>query len=201
MIKVTLITNNPRKTIIVPENKTVRQILEENDINYAMATTAVDGATLAVGEMDETLSDMGLTEKAVISVLANKNNAAKAQIIGSAAVITSDLTPDQIKTVKKYHPEALTLYDEEEEPIFAVDVEEDSTGSINACGAVFGSAVNADGKATITCVIDPALSKEDLLDKLGRPILKLTELEKNMPDVLDKVKSEVELVKAAIEFM
>lgn len=200
MIKVTLITNNPRKTILASENETVKEILEKNDVNYGNAATAVDGATLSAGEINMTLRDLGIEEKAIISVLAHKDNAAKATIAGSACVVTSKLKPEDIKRFKKFHPELLVMTDEDGEPQFAIDIDDDTPGSLNNYGAVFGSATNSEGNATITIVIDPATEDvtELVYEKLGRAIMKLNELEKKLIEALPDLDAEECAIRANI---
>ena len=201
MVKVTLITNNPRKTVFVPETKTVKQILDENEVNYGSAATAVDGATLNAGEINKTLAELGVEDKVVISVLAHKDNAAKATINAAACVITSALKPEQIKRYKKYHPEALQLVDEDDEPVFAIDLDEEGPGSINAYGAVFGAATNAEGFATITIVLDPTNEDKKALiaDKFGRALMHLADLEEQLLDRLGELDAEEESILSNIE--
>lgn len=201
MVKVTLITNNPRKTVFVPETKTVKQILDENEVNYGSAATAVDGATLSAGEINMTLAELGVEDKVVISVLAHKDNAAKATINAAACVITSALKPEQIKRYKKYHPEALQLVDEDDEPVFAIDLDEEGPGSINAYGAVFGAATNAEGFATITIVLDPTNEDKKALiaDKFGRALMHLADLEEQLLDRLGELDAEEESILSNIE--
>lgn len=199
MIRVTLITNNPRKTVIAEETKTIKQLLDENDVSYGSAATALDGATLSASEMNKTLAELGVTEKAVVSVLAHKDNAAKAVINGSACVITSTLTAEQIKKYKKFHPEALVLYDEDE-PVFAIGYDPEGPGSIDGNGAMFGSAVDSEGHATITVMLDPA--EEDLeglvFDRIGRALLNLKELEDLLLEKVGDIEAEEAEIRAAI---
>ena len=183
MIKVTLISNNPRQSFMANEANTVKQILDERDVTYGNAAVSVDGATLNAGEINKSLAELGVEEKVVISVLAHKDNAANVSVAGAAAIITSGL--------KKYRPEALTLYDEDDEPIYAIDYDE-GPGSINRNGAVFGAATNADGYATITVVLDPAEEdkKQLVIDKLGAALLKLNELETGLAGLDEELSAE-----------
>ena len=78
---------------------------------------------------------------------------AKIVIAGDAVVVKSELNLEDIKTIAKYQPKALTLMggDEGKEPIFALGTTT-GTGSINSVGASFGKA-DSDGKAVITMVM------------------------------------------------
>ena len=200
MIKVTIVSNNPRVTDIVSENKTVRQVLEEHDVNYANAAVSMDGFTLQLGDLDKTLAQHGITEKTTISALANKDNAAQATIVGSSCVVKSTLTPEEIKQLKKLHPEALTMTDEDGEPVFAIDIDEETPGSINSVGACFGRATSADGKATITVVLDPAADNAvDLVyEKLGKALAYLDDMETQIAEVIPTLAEEEARVKAMI---
>ena len=147
------------------------------------------------------LSRLGVEDKVVISVLAHKDNAAKATINAAACVITSALKPEQIKRYKKYHPEALQLVDEDDEPVFAIDLDEEGPGSINAYGAVFGAATNAEGFATITIVLDPTNEDKKALiaDKFGRALMHLADLEEQLLDRLGELDAEEESILSNIE--
>ena len=50
---------------------------------------------------------------------------AKIMVAGDAVVVTSDMKLEDIKLVKKYRPEALTLFEgegEEKEPVFKIGI-------------------------------------------------------------------------------
>lgn len=62
MLKITVGTNTNRKTVMVTEDTTLRQCLEENDINYATGQTSLDGCVLQPGDMDKTFAAMRYRE-------------------------------------------------------------------------------------------------------------------------------------------
>lgn len=200
MIKVTIVSNNPRVTDIVADTKTVRQILEEHNVTYTNAAVSMDGFTLRLGDLDKSLAQLGITEKTTISALANKDNAAQAIIVGSSCVVKSALTPDEIKQLKKLHPEALVMTDEDGEPMFAIDIDEESPGSINSVGACFGNATSADGKATITIVLDPTLENpvDVVYEKLGTALSYLKDMEEQLAEVIPTLAEEEARVKEMI---
>jgi len=199
MVKITLITNNPREVDIVPETMTVREFLEKHNVNYGLSSTSIDGSPLNTAGLDATFADHQVTERAIVTSLPNKDNGAQAVVVGSSCVIKSTLTPEQIKKVKKLHPEMLTMYDEDE-PCFAIDIDETQPGSINEVGACFGSATSPDGKATITVVIDPASEDpaETVYNRLGQALLLLDEAEKNIVEALPEMDEEERKVRAMI---
>ena len=74
-IRVTVGNNMKRDTILVDDSKTPRQVLEENDIDYTTGVTSLDGCALAPGFLDKTFSDIGITEKCVLTNVVKADNA------------------------------------------------------------------------------------------------------------------------------
>ena len=193
MIKISLVTNNPKVVDIVSETMTVREFLDKHNVNYSVGKTSIDGVTLGVGELDKTFAQYNLGERATVSCLANKDNAAvKAVVMGSSCVITSSLTPGQIKRIKKFHPEALVMQDENDEPVFAIDIDENGPGSINNNGACFGNAVSAEGKATITILTDPTSDnpEEIVYEKIGSALMYLDTMEHELLELIPRLDQE-----------
>ena len=75
MISVTIGTNLNRNKITVDENTTLRQVLEDNEIEYGSATVNLDGASLAQGDMDKSFAQMGITEKCYLCAVVKAENA------------------------------------------------------------------------------------------------------------------------------
>lgn len=125
---------------------------------------------------------------------------AKINVIGDAVVVTSELKLEDIKLVKKYRPNALTLFEEidgQKEPVFAVTAAECGSGDINEYGASFGGETRDGEKhATITTILKgaPADLKEYLADKLGGPLMKLNKVEQQVPAVLAEIAAEKQAV-------
>ena len=118
---------------------------------------------------------------------------AKIVIAGDAVVVKSTLNLEDIKTIAKYQPKALTLMGGEDgkEPIFAVGVSTDA-GDITVHGASFGRA-DGEGKATITMVtpgVPTEKAKEWVADKLGAAITNLNALEAKLPSVLEGIAAQ-----------
>ena len=200
MVKITLITNNPREVDIVPETMTVREFLEKHNVNYGLASTSVDGSPVNSAGLDKSFAEHNVTTRAIVTSLPNKDNGAQAIVVGSSCVVKSSLTPEEIKRVKKFHPEALMMYDENNEPVFAIDIDETQPGSIDDVGACFGNATSTDGKATITIVIDPAAEDpgELVYEKLGRSLLYLREMEENLVEMLPSMNDEERNIRSMI---
>lgn len=204
MVKVTLITNDPKEVDIVPETMTIREFLKKHNVNYGMTTTSIDGVPLAVGGMDKSFADYKVTNETTVASIANKDNGDGQQpqvfIAGSSAIIKSTLTPDEIKRVKKFHPEALVMDDEDGYPCYAVDIDEEQPGSINDNGACYGNATSTDGKATITILLEPTAEDTVQLvyDKIGRSLVCLKEIENHIREVLPELDTEEREIRSMI---
>lgn len=120
---------------------------------------------------------------------------AKVTIVGNAAVVTSTLKYEDIKTVAKYRPAELTLKGGEDgkEPVFAIAAK-DGNGNINAFGACFGAATRDEDKfAQITLVVDANGDtdvKELIADQLGGALVNLAKLEEKLPAVIVEINAE-----------
>ena len=127
---------------------------------------------------------------------------AKIIIAGDAVVITSSLKLEDLRTVKKYRPDALILKGGEDgkEPIFAIDVVS-GNGDITQYGASFGKATNDDKKlATVTMFFGGIEGdiKEAVADKVGGALINLGKLEESIPEVIKEIVDEKAKVMAAI---
>lgn len=63
MIKVWLGNNNERTNVIVDESRTLRSVLEENNIDYARTSLHLDGASLAPGDINKTFASFNVGEQ------------------------------------------------------------------------------------------------------------------------------------------
>lgn len=116
---------------------------------------------------------------------------AKISIVGDAAVVTSTLSVEDIKTLKKYRPEALTLMGGEDgkEPVFAVELA-DGCGSISKYGITFSGATrDGEKKATLTLILKNVTGdvREYVADMYGSALAHLNEMESILPGVLADV--------------
>lgn len=70
MINVIVGTNTNRKRITVDPNRTVKSVLEENNIDYAVGNIHLDGLTVAGEGLNKTFTEHGITEScALIAVV------------------------------------------------------------------------------------------------------------------------------------
>ena len=128
---------------------------------------------------------------------------ARINVIAKAVVVTSTLKIDEIKMVKKYRPEALTLFEGEgdkKEPVFCIGLTR-GAGEINQYGASFSENTLGDGKeAQVTMILPDGISdvKEYVSDAIGRAVIKLNKLEATIPGVIEEIKAEKAEIEANI---
>lgn len=119
---------------------------------------------------------------------------AKIVVAGDAAVITSAMRLEDLRTIEKYRPKELVLKGGEDgkEPIFGIGTTH-GVGNINAVGASFGAETRDDEKlACITMIIDGVTGdvKDWIADRLGAAIINLNKLEAKLPAVLEEIAAE-----------
>ena len=124
---------------------------------------------------------------------------ARINVTGKAIVIKSAIKLEDVLTIKKYAPEALTLLGGEDgkEPIFMIGVASDGAGNINQYGATFDATTNdPEGKATVTKILDDVEGdiKEAIADTYGKYVITLNKLEEKLPQSLAEVRAERERI-------
>lgn len=124
---------------------------------------------------------------------------AKIVIAGEAAVITSSMKLEDLRTIRKYRPDALVLKggDDGTEPIFAISVATSGGGDINQYGATFATESHDGAKlATITLVGLPGGEniREAVAECVGSAIISLNKIEETLPGVLAEIAAEKQAV-------
>lgn len=66
MIRCIIGTNTDRRNITVDPNRTVKSVLEENNIDYAVGNIHLDGLTVAGEGLNKTFTEHGITESCVL---------------------------------------------------------------------------------------------------------------------------------------
>jgi len=193
--------------LTVDSSRTLRSILDEAGLNYSRGLLQYNGAILSKDALDSTIEEVtdNPNQKQILRVTVKAENAADeavAVVNGAAMVITSSATPEQLKTMKKYRPQALKLMEGEgnaKKEVFMVDIAK-GDGCISPLGAIFSERTNKDGKATITIPVPQDVTdvKAWAADTLGVSILHLRKLEKQFAPMLKDVAAEKEAVAAAI---
>lgn len=118
-------------------------------------------------------------------------------INGDACVIKSTMKLEDLKTIKKYRPDALVLKGGEDgkEELFRIGVSEGNPGSLNKYGATFGRVANdGSGLASVTMMIgvvpDGGVTREFVADQIGYAVNTLTKLEATLPAVVSEIAAE-----------
>jgi len=75
MITVTVGNNLQRIPVVVSPDTTIRQILEENEMDYSRTAFHLDGASLQSGDLDKTLAQLGITTKCFLISVAKADSA------------------------------------------------------------------------------------------------------------------------------
>lgn len=133
----------------------------------------------------------------ILHIIKGGKDMAKLNVIGNAAVITSTIKYEDIKTVKKYRPDALVLYDgegEKKKPVFAIDVGAPQANQI--CIIFNGKTHDDDGFATYTELIPSSAGniKEELADIFGATLTGLKKIEATFPAIIEEIKTDREAV-------
>lgn len=66
MIKIIVGPNTNTKEVIISPERTPRQILEEQGINYSVGGISLDGISIGGPKLDETFGQLGVKEKAYL---------------------------------------------------------------------------------------------------------------------------------------
>lgn len=77
MVQVTVGNNLKREKVVVDGNATLRQVLEDNNVDYTRGVMHLDGSTLQPGDLDRTFDDMGIKEKCFLLNVVKADNARK----------------------------------------------------------------------------------------------------------------------------
>lgn len=128
---------------------------------------------------------------------------AKVTIAGNAVVVTSSVKLEELYTIMKYRPAALTLMGGKgnDEEIFTIDVGVDDCGDLNLYGAYFCNETHDEAKlACITMCLDGVDGdiREFVADQLGGALMNLGKLEQTLPGVLESIKAERQAIMANI---
>lgn len=128
---------------------------------------------------------------------------AKITIAGDAVVVTSSMTLEDLKLIKKYRPKALNLMGGEnnKDVLYSILVGE-GNGSVNETGAYFGRTTNDEAKLaciTMASAPTPGDIKEFVADTIGGYVMLLTKLEDTLPTVVEEIKAEKERVLGNIQ--
>lgn len=127
---------------------------------------------------------------------------ARITLAGDAVVVTSALTLEELRKIKKYKGNALTLYGgaDGDEPLFRITVDQEVC--LGKLGAGFMSETHDEAKkAVMTIVLENVVGdiKEFVADTFGEAITKLNALEATLPAVLVQIDAEKAAIMSQIE--
>lgn len=200
MIRVYVGNNLNRTPVDVTSDTTLRKVLEDANVDYGVGMTSLDGATLKAGDLDKTFEEMGVTgEKCYLLNTAKAVNAAGIKVLAGTVAIEVGFTPDQIKEICRYRPDAMKLKDEKGNSLFTVAKVNKANGSINSIGAEFGDAHSATGNAVIKLEATGEDVKKWIEENIGVSILNLQKVEAQWAQALDEIAAEKAAVLGTIE--
>ena len=156
LTKVSVSNGLDGKDITAESTRTLRSLLEEANVNYGRGLLQFNGSILPVTALDDTLDSLveNPDRTQILRMTVKADNAVNAVIAGSSLVLVSSATPDQIKTLKKYRPDALCSKDKDGKATndYSISIE-DGDGYICNIGTIFTTRTDAEGHATVTVPI------------------------------------------------
>lgn len=75
MIQVTVGTTTKRIKKVYDSSTKIRTILEENDVDYSVATIMLDGANIQADDMDKTLATLNKIDKCMLIAIVKAESA------------------------------------------------------------------------------------------------------------------------------
>lgn len=126
---------------------------------------------------------------------------AKINVNGSALVILSSFSFDNLKKIQKRKPEALCLVDDKGNTTFKVGVTEPGQGNISKYGISFDSAsYDESHRANLTMCIPSNVENiyAFIDDVIGSSITKLNHIEEGLALALAEVEAEQQLVRDSV---
>ena len=127
---------------------------------------------------------------------------ANIKILANAFVVTSAIKMEDLKNLRKYHPEQLVQKDAEtKDEIFKVGVGAAGAGSVSTFGVVFDSQ-NTEGLAQVTKTFPVGTATENrekyLIDQVGGAMLALNNFENILDAKVAALGTEVAAIKSGI---
>ena len=155
MIKVTVGNITRSSDVLVDPGKTLRQVFEDNHVDYSAGSPTLDGTPLEPGEIDKTFAEFGVRDHCFLLVSMKLNCAAKVLILGYAVVIRSDIKLDDIRRVKQFLPDRLNQYEYDDNKQtnvlnFGMDIADEGPGHLGRYGISFSPTPDVNGLAVAT---------------------------------------------------
>ena len=195
LTKVSVSNGLDGKNITAESTRTLRSLLEEANVNYGHGLLQFNGSILPVTALDDTLDSLveNPDSTQILRMTVKADNAVNAIIAGSSLVLVSSATPDQIKTLKKYRPDALCSKDKDGKATndYSISIE-NGDGYISNIGTIFTTRTDAEGHATMTVTIpnDVKDVKKYNQDKYRYAMLNIRKIEEGFEAALSEAKAE-----------
>lgn len=75
MIQVTIGTNTSRNKVSVAPETSLREVLDEQEVNYSVANVHLDGCALKPGDLDKSFADLSITDSCYLIAVIKSDNA------------------------------------------------------------------------------------------------------------------------------
>ena len=75
MIQATIGTNTSRNKVSVAPGTSLREVLDEQEVNYSVANVHLDGCALKPGDLDKSFADLGITDSCYLIAVIKSDNA------------------------------------------------------------------------------------------------------------------------------
>ncbi len=189
-----------RKTIMVDGTKTVAELFAEAGIEIGHATPNINGRLIK--DTSTVIDTLNLDPNGTyrIAAIEKGDNAANMTVKGNVLTVVSSFTLETLKAIEEYDADCLTMYNEQEEPSFAISLVPGS-GNFNNWSVDFGEYTDAEGHAMAQLFVD--LPEEDagkyIMAQYGMALYKLNELETFLTD--SKIVEKMQDYKAKLESM
>lgn len=71
MIRVLIGTNTNRKTVVIDPSKTIKEVLEENGVDYSTGGIHLDGESIGGAELNRTFAEKGINSDCMLISVVN----------------------------------------------------------------------------------------------------------------------------------
>lgn len=75
MIQVRLGNTTETRTVVIAKTTTLKQALQDNNIDYSMATLYLNGCTLQPSDVEKSFADHGINDSCTLMAIVNTKNA------------------------------------------------------------------------------------------------------------------------------
>ncbi len=195
LISVVIANNARRSTKVLDDSTTLRQALEEAQVDYSMSSPWLDGCALQPGDLDKSFADFGVTDHCQLTSIVKTTNAMTVKVVDNVCIFESGLTPDELRFLASQSPESLAQINHASDDVdvveFIVGVSPSGEGSVSRFGVLYNELPGSNGKARVSVQVPSGLEdvKEYLLDTYGDQIRRLSAIEAGLPCALEQARS------------